>query len=402
MHYSQFVSIDITGKVIFWMTQQVSDASVSADDFADNRGNLNLGLSPWSNLMLVSTRSLFSNRVIDDFLLNSTDGVSTNEINGKSNQKQSKSSQRNISDFLLEPSSIPSSKCILGIVPNDMSTIYLSYVNGRVQRLSRYHSVDPSESHPNSSINTLNPSYYTINTRSSDGTMSDWIVMSVSNDKNTFSAVTSVSVQESFSNYSDNNDKERKQESESKESKTSEEHSKENTTRFLGKSTFILVGRENGCISLYSSNDDDSFLLHTWNTADLQERLSGGFSKPSSIIYLKWCPMRASSFFALTLSGNLIYFDMLLDHFLPLFQEKLPSSKDAKDKPKYFDICVPKYSSSYLYLAVNFKNKYGINSIQVHKLSNSSVKLCKSTKELVEEDKALRHSLSNWAGRAPQ
>ena len=390
LHYSQFVSIDITGKVIFWMTQQTATVDNSTNDDIDinySGNKQNLGLSPWSNIMLTSMRSLHVDSYIDyDLLLSPSTGSNDNNNNKLKQQSKGNSTNNRFADLFLNQSSISCSKTIMGIVPNDMSTLYLSTSNGRIQRLSKYHSAESSGTRSSAS-NTLCPSYYNFNTRCSDN-MTDWINMSVSNDKTIYSAVTSLSIQEKFVTTMN-----KKKESQSIEINSKlKDSSLDDEIRFttLGECSLVLVGRADGCIDLYGADDGKSFLLNTWNTLDYKQTSNlAGFD--TSVVALKWCPMRASTFFALTMDGTLFYFDLLVDSSAPLFKDSLPYMKESNIL--LFDVCLPKYSNSSLYLVMNCKNKNGINSIQAHKLSNIAVKLCKSADELIKEDKTLRSSL---------
>jgi hypothetical protein len=162
----------------------------------------------------------------------------------------------------------------------------------------------------------------------------------------------------------------------------------------------LLVGREDATVDLFQLDID--FPVYSWNIANFisNKNTSNNTSNSSSnnelrnvkIVYLKWCPLRASVFFVVDSNLNIFLFDLLIDQYKPIFIDSLLDNNNNNNNNNKFngdnvdfnfnsiDISIIKNSNNVNYFNLIFID----NTDKNEKNLSKKVKIRKLNKTLIE------------------
>lgn len=326
---SQFVSIDESGLVIFWITSQTQ------------RTNQDLQCSPWAGVALIQTRQLRHcfhnpNRPISpSSVVNKGQDVRHNN-----NHTTSVSTSTSSSGTSLQ------GKSLLAIIPEDISTILITKSTGAISKLPRFglpeaphilhrchnYSIDISAAVDDSNSKASSVSDNNSNNKNK-------VVVPSIREVNYFSAISCISVRSpihiatdpsvilsKLSITSSNSSNSSDMIIESKDNIEGTISSKVVTSNVLhhqSAAALILVGRSDGTVDLFQvdtehpiqSWDLTTFTAITSTTSNVTEKQT---STTSSVVLLQWCSNRASVFFAVDSNGNIFYFDLNQNPYSPI------------------------------------------------------------------------------------
>lgn len=288
------------GLVIMWVT--------NSDDFS---ATMDLGMSPWSTVKLISTR------VFDTF----------SNLNCDMHQ------------FAVS----------LNVLPGDMSSFMIASLD-QIQRVSRHGRIH--EPNTFDRITTFEPMNrrFSKNSDESKDSANGSDTESETVYKGFITCVSSCVIRGDKIYYAPSNKSQSSSKSQSKasnevESKTeSKSSSSSSSTENLGSKTefevleLLLVGRSDGGIDVFRL--DHRYPIASWNISDYDKQLitlrqqknksvtgptSSGIVIPknASVVNIKWCTSKKSSFYAVDNFGTVFYFDLLQDLNIPIIMDSL-------------------------------------------------------------------------------
>ncbi len=353
---SQFATLDASGTVILWVTAPYthsnpnpythSQTTVSINNDTGDEANIDsdstillsqkdLSVSPWGKVRLLQSRVL--NRGLDPFSFSSRlTSLLTESVSSSSNSNGSRhrsrggaySNDKGAADGGYSAvCAWPSTSSSLACVPGNGSTLLLATAKGAVRKLERFGNSSNASSSSSSSSGSTTPVVFVqgddgtvevnVNANAAVGNGSSAPEVSISAANVTCIAVGSQII---------------------------------DTTATTPTYHLMLMGRDDGTVDLYRS--DMSRPLRSWDLFALQPSRgsSGGSSSSSSRVELvKWCDSyktseisnnsssssnnnkkkqtsAATAFFAVLSTGQIYYFDLMVDMAKPYSIDSLPST----------------------------------------------------------------------------
>ena len=342
---SQFVSIDESGLVIFWITSNRHKVTSTAHDD-------DLQRSPWSGIVLMQTRQIDTNKHILYTPRSSADyyysSPSTNkkQQSGSSISSSSSSSSSSTEEGVLlhvSDKSIINKGCPVqgnasfAIIPHDVSTLLVYRSEGSIFKVSRFGHPDPPHilqrvrtNHTDIDIVENND---IISSSSSSRSKSGKHKESLHNKRNPeinyFSPVSCMHVRPPIASTHrvvdndvdvahDKAESKKKNEEDDRRSSSSSSHTTNSMNNISSTSPLMLVGRFDGTVDLFEL--DTEHPIQSWNLVDLsidiQQHQSSNKKDIKSevvvvvVVMVRWCPNRAASFFVADSNGLIYYFDL--------------------------------------------------------------------------------------------
>lgn len=426
---ASFVSIDITGIIIFWEVRNVMSQST-------DRGR-DLGLSPWSTKQLVATRIFSTTMPILPF---------QNPTKSKTTKTPVAIKGESLKNSCNLDTKVPGIRTtsVVGVVSDVPHLIYASSTKGQVIRFDKYNLRSVHILKPRKDSGNANVTYIAARENISPSASTSYQNNFKFDSKENLSINKSSSNKDTESNEGSNKHSSINLQTEKAIDNTSSiisTFAKSDVSTQAGATVFedfrfVLVGRDDGSIDLFGDLDTGSFVLHTWQTSlycgshnyksnsDLESDTSASF-KQSAISLLKWCPDRPAAFYALNNSNVLLYFDLLSEQFAPVNVESSPSVSVSKDdnQKQFASCCDISYSLSGLrkvdmYITNPWRLKPEITTVQSHKLVSSPARLASPSRtrlnneaaesnwksslgqlsgdSIIYEDLEFRYSLSTW------
>lgn len=270
---SQFVSIDETGKIVFWVTQERRVAEEGSKD--------SLRASPWSVVSLVPTKTILSLRPSMGGIKSSS-GIASNNMNRNKVNGKTRMDDATFLFFAQEES------CLL-----------LPEADGKVSKVVRIGEPLPPASYARS-MSTEQIANGNTGRISSDQRHSQQLDFKAS------SRVTCLAIRPALS-----------------PAQQSDADNKASSISSDMFSSLLLMGREDGSIDLFRMDQPQPLL--TWNIGDLLSSRSVGSDQlqRQRVVLLRWLPFHRSSFLALDGSGVLHHFDLQMDVYKPFRSESL-------------------------------------------------------------------------------
>lgn len=269
---SQFVSMDETGKIVFWVTQERRVAEEGSKD--------SLRASPWSIVSLVPTKTILSLRP-------SVGGIKSSSAISSQNNRNKVNGKTRMDDatFLF--------------FAQEESCLLLPEADGKVSKVVRIGEPLPPSSYARS-MSTEQIANGNAGRSSSDQRHSQQLDFKAS------SRVTCLAIRPALS-----------------PSQQSDADNKSSNIASDIFSSLLLMGREDGSIDLFRMDQQQPLL--TWNIGDLLSSRSVGSDQlqRQRVVLLRWLPFHRSSFLALDGSGVLHHFDLQMDVYKPFRSESL-------------------------------------------------------------------------------
>lgn len=406
---SQFVSIDESGLVIFWITSNRHKmTSTTQDD--------DLQRSPWSGIVLMQTRQIDTNKnILYTHRLNNNNAWSsqTDYYSPSTNKKQqsgSGSGSDNNSSFPSEGGVVHvSDKSInkgcpvqgnasLAIIPHDVSTLLVYRSEGSIFKVSRFGHPDPPHilqrvrtNHTDIDIVENNDIRSSSSSSSKSGKQKQLPHSKRNPEINYFSPVSCMHVRPPITSPN-RLDVVHDQQAESKiDSHTS------NSVN-ISTSALLLVGRFDGTVDLFEL--DTEHPIQSWNLVDLSIDAEHHKSSKKDIksvvvvVMVHWCPNRAASFFVADSSGLIYYFDLNRYSSKPVYIEAVTVASSLSTGCIDLSSCLRRGGSSDGQLNIVFSvknNKSNGDNIKCKRVNRNIVK--QTGTELSNEEELFRASL---------
>lgn len=460
---SQFVSLDVCGVMILWVTSEgAGPDSLTADSTTSPSQSYqgDFGLSPWGRVSLVQTRVLR----IDEVTNLSSHGAmrslssSRHAVAGGTDGPRSPSGPGGAggggggfgggrpSNQHLQ------SSAVMATIPGDVSSLLAAAPRGKVCRVVRFGA--------SSALGALDRHYAgdKVEVRRSAGGGDSKSSESAASPEETiqfYSNVTCIAVRDSMvpaggrrssassgdSSVDDDSENVRFSSEEKKSGETmstggaakegddeggvSATSNKRASLQSASSSSragavdvgspLVLVGRRDGSVDLYQIDVDaplQSWSLSNFDVGDKGSQSGGTHSQPQSppVVMVKWCPRRPSAFLTADAAGSVYFFDLLQNPFAPIFVESVPAKKLT---PNTIDISRPRPGSNVVYAlsAAQEASGRGGMAVQVRRLNDVLLRPFGSftggisdTKgatgaHMEREEVQLRAAMSSWVAR---
>ena len=374
---SQFVSIDDSGVIMFWVTSSLSSASASAAQDLDRgsavlaaaagsssssssssgghgssssssgglAGAADLGRSPWSKVSLLQTRRLQVTSSIPRSVAPSPSSSSSSSSSSSTfSQRPKQDSGRSVSGPSDRGSGLQAPRAVLSTLPQDLSTLLVAAPGGSVLKLARF----GAAAHPHALKRDERTQFLQILSSGGGGGEEERKSMGGKEVKY-FTSVSAMGVRSCC--YRPSRSREPEPESE-----------------LSFSVALVLVGRTDGSVDLFRSDCEGP--LQSWS---LSSSSSSSSSSSCAVVLLRhgrcddlpalhspnltcsalscpldrWIPHRPAAFLAVDSAGRLFLFDLLRDAGGPVGTEQL--STETKLSAQMLDVSRARPSSSFQY-----------------------------------------------------
>ena len=381
---SQFVSIDDSGVIMFWVTSSLSSASASAAQDLDRgsavlaaaagsssssssssgghgssssgglAGAADLGRSSWSKVSLLQTRRLQVTSSIPRSVAPSPSSSSSSSSSSSFSQRPKQDSGRSVSGPSDRGSGLQAPRAVLSTLPQDLSTLLVAAPGGSVLKLARF----GAAAHPHALKRDERTQFLQILSSGGGGGEEERKSMGGKEVKY-FTSVSAMGVRSCCYRPS-----------RSREPEPEPEWAGAQESELSFSVALVLVGRTDGSVDLFRSDCEGP--LQSWS---LSSSSSSSSSSSCAVVLLRhgrcddlpalhspnltcsalscpldrWIPHRPAAFLAVDSAGRLFLFDLLRDAGGPVGTEQL--STETKLSAQMLDVsgARPSSSSSFQY-----------------------------------------------------